>query len=142
MAEPEAQIKDSILHDVKQMIGQEWDDSSYDLDIMVHINSVFFDLNQIGVGPKDGFSILDATTKWDAYIGASKNLLAVKSYIYIRVRLLFDPPTNGFLVTSLNEQVAKLEWRLMVECDPVPMVISEDEALEPIENTDIDGIFT
>lgn len=117
MAEPENQIEDSILHDIKQMVGQEWDDPTFDLDIKNHINSIFFNLNQIGVGPSDGFMIKDATTLWDAYLGDKKNLNAVKSYIYIRVRLLFDPPTNGFLVTSLENQAAKLEWTLNVEVD-------------------------
>jgi hypothetical protein len=121
------QIKDSILQDVKQMVGQEWDDTSYDLDIKTHINSVFLDLQQLGVGPSDGFEIQDASTKWDAYLGSNKNLNAVKSYIYIRVRLLFDPPTNSFLVQSLEKQVEKMEWRLQVEMDPpfVPTVIGE-----------------
>lgn len=119
-AEPgaQSQIEDSILHDVKQMVGQEWDDTTYDLDIKTHINSVFLDLQQIGVGPSSGYEISGASDKWDAYLVGNKNLNAVKSYIYIRVRLLFDPPTNSFLVESLQKQIDKLEWRLMVEMDP------------------------
>lgn len=130
MADPTEQIKDSILHDVKQMVGQEWDDTSYDLDIMTHINSVFFTLNQLGIGPSGGFMITDAATTWDAYLGAAKNLNAVKSYIYIRVRLLFDPPTNSFLVTNLQEQANQLEWRLMIEVDPpaAPSALGEINA--------------
>lgn len=118
MADPTEQVKDSILHDVKQMLGQEWDDNTFDLDIKNHINSVFSDLNQIGVGPVDGFEIEDHATLWDEYIGTSKNLNAVKSYIYLRMRLLFDPPANGFLVTSQEKQIEKAEWRLMVLVDP------------------------
>ena len=118
MAGPTEQIEDSILHDVKQMVGQEWDDLTYDLDIKTHINATFLELQQIGVGPAGGFEIDDENTLWDAYLGANKNLNAVKSYIYIRVRLLFDPPTNSFLVESLQKQIDKLEWRLMVEMDP------------------------
>ena len=121
------QIDNSILHDIKQLLGQEWDDTTYDLDIKLHINSVFFNLNQINVGPPEGFSIADETILWDAYIGDSKNLEAVKTYIYIRVRLLFDPPTNGFLVTSLEKQADKLEWTLMVEADPVPTPVVGEE---------------
>lgn len=124
MAEPTEQLKDSILHDVKQMVGQEWDDTTFDLDIMTHINSVFLDLQQIGVGADEGFSISDYSTKWDEYLGDNKNLNTVKSYIFIRVRLLFDPPTNGFLVTSLEKQADKMEWRLMVQVDP-PIESSE-----------------
>lgn len=113
------QIANSILHDIKQMLGQEWDDTTYDLDIMLHINSVFFNLNQINVGPPEGFVIEDANAVWADYIGTSKNLHAVKTYIYLRVRLLFDPPTTGPLVGSLEKQADKLEWTLMVEADPV-----------------------
>ena len=124
MADPTEQVEDSILHDVKQMVGQEWDDTTFDLDIKSHINSIFFDLQQIGVGPNAGFEISDYSTLWSEYIGADKNLNAVKSYIYLRVRLLFDPPTNGFLVSSLKEQADKMEWRLMVHMDP-PVAPSE-----------------
>lgn len=115
------QIDNSILQDIKQILGQEWDDTSFDLDIKLSINTVFFNLNQIGVGPTEGFVIEDDTVLWSAYIGESKNLHAVKSYIYIRTRLLFDPPTNGFLVTSLEKQAEKLEWTLAVEVD-VPLI--------------------
>lgn len=118
MAEPTEQVEDSILHDIKQLVGQEWDDTTYDLDIKTAINTAFLDLAQIGVGPEDGFEILDHTTKWDEYTHNDKMLNGVKSFIHIKTRLLFDPPTNGFLVTSLNEQLAKLEWRLMVYMDP------------------------
>ena len=115
-----AQVENSILHDIKQMLGQEWDDTTYDLDIRLIINSVFFNLNQINVGPPEGFTIADENVLWDSYIGDSKNLEAVKTYIYIRTRLLFDPPTTGPLVTALEKQAEKLEWTLMVEMDPIP----------------------
>jgi hypothetical protein len=85
MADPTEQIEGSILHDIKQMLGQEWDDTTFDLDIKNHINMVFFNLNQINVGPPEGFEITDATTTWDEYTGGVKNLNAVKTYIYIRV---------------------------------------------------------
>lgn len=113
----DAQIANSILHDVKQTLGQEWDDPSFDLDIKLHINSVFFTLQQIGVGPDEGFSIDDETTLWFAYLGDNKNLNAVKTYVYLRLRLLFDPPTNGFLVDSIQKQIDQLEWRLNVETE-------------------------
>ena len=118
MPEPTEQIKDSILHDVKQIIGQEWDDPTFDLDIMTHINSVFLDLQQIGVGPKEGFAISSADDKWDALLGGDKNLNAVKTYVYIKVRLIFDPPATGPLTTALEKQADRIEWRLMVQVDP------------------------
>ena len=118
MAEITQQIDGSILHDVKQLIGQEWDDDTFDLDIKTHINSVFLDLQQIGVGPEEGYSINDATDTWDVLLKGDKNLNAVKTYIYGKVRLVFDPPSTGPLLNSLQAQLDKIEWRLMVQVDP------------------------
>lgn len=118
MADPTEQLENSILHDVKQVVGQEWDDDTFDLDIKLHINSVFADLEQIGVGPKGGFEISDHTQVWDDFLLGNVTLNSVKSYIYIRVRLLFDPPATGPLAQSLQAQADKWEWRLMVQTDP------------------------
>lgn len=116
---PTQQIENSILHDLKQLIGQEWDDPTFDLDLKIHANSEFFELKQIGVGPAAGFQVNDATTLWTAFIPDNPTVLAAaKELIFIRTRLTFDPPTNGFLVTNLQEKANKLEWRLQVECDP------------------------
>lgn len=119
MAAPTEQIEGSILHDLKQLMGMEWDDNTFDLDLKLSANAIFLDLQQIGVGPKDGFEIEDHTTMWDAYLANDKNLNAVKSYMHLRLRLILDPPANGFLVTSLEKQIEKLEWRLQVKMDPV-----------------------
>lgn len=118
MADPTSQTENSILHDIKQMLGQEWDDETYDLDIKNHINTVFFNLNQLGVGPVGGFMIQGPENLWPEYIGTKLNLNAVKSYIWIRVKMLFDPPATGPLANSLEAQANKLEWTLMVEVDP------------------------
>ena len=120
MPEPTEQLEDSILHDVKQLVGQSWDETDYDLDIMTHINSVFLDLQQIGVGPKEGYSISTYEDKWTDFLKGDPNLNAVKSYVYGKVRLLFDPPQTGPLMQSLQAQIDKIEWRLMVQVDPVP----------------------
>lgn len=125
-----ARIANSILQDVKQMVGQEFDDDTYDTDITIHINAVFFTLNQLGLGPENGFSITNEDQVWSSYTDNPKRLDAVKSYIYLRVRLLFDPPTNSFLVTSLQKQVDQIEWRLMVDADPVLV----DVDLEDLED--------
>ena len=118
MAEPTEQIEDGILHDVKQLIGQEWDDPTFDLDIVTHINSVFLDLQQIGVGSEEGYSISGPDDKWEVLLKGDKNLNAVKTYIYGKVRLVFDPPSTGPLLNSLQAQLDKIEWRLMVQTDP------------------------
>ncbi len=105
-------MSDSILDGTKKILGIGPEHEMFDYDIMTHINSVFATLHQLGIGPSGGFMIEDNSSKWDDYLEGKKNLNAVKTYVYLRVRLLFDPPANSFLVTSLNEQRQELEWRL------------------------------
>lgn len=107
---------DSILDSIKKLLGIQPDYTSFDEDITVAINSAFATLNQIGVGPEGGYMIEDNTQTWTDYI-TSTNLNMVKSYVYMKARLHFDPPTGGVL-DSLNRQIAELEWRLYVEGDP------------------------
>jgi len=107
-------MTDSILNSVKKILGITEDYIVFDVDIITHINSVFATLNELGIGPEDGFMITDESTLWSAYILNDQKLNAVKSYMYLRVRLLFDPPTTSYLITSLNEQAKELEWRLNV----------------------------
>lgn len=119
------QIQDSILHDVKQMIGQDWEDTTFDLDITTHINAIWLDLEQLGVGPVAGYSISGADNKWSELIPPSNLLNAVKTYMYIRVRLVFDPPQTGPLVQALEKQVERLEFRINVEAER-PVVVVPD----------------
>lgn len=108
---------DSILTLIKKNIGIEEDDNSFDSEIIMHINSVFFELSQLGVGPPEGFSIHDSSTTWNEYVEENMNLNALKSYMAIRVRLLFDPPQNSFTIASLKEQAKEYEWRLNVQAE-------------------------
>lgn len=110
-------MSDSILNSTKKILGIEAAYTAFDLDVMTHINSVFLTLNQLGVGPVDGFMIEDETAQWGDFLGSNKNLNAVKTYVYLRVRLLFDPPTTSFTITALQEQLKELEWRLNVAVD-------------------------
>lgn len=107
-------MNDSILTSTKKILGLEEDYEAFDLDIITHINTVFFSLNQLGIGPIKGFMIEDKTSVWGDYVSEDLNLNAVKTYVYLRVRLLFDPPTVSYLVSALQEQVKELEWRLNV----------------------------
>jgi len=122
---------DSILRSTKKILGIDADYTAFDLDIMTHINSVFSTLSQIGIGPINGFMIEDDDDTWDAFLGADANLNAVKTYVYLRVRLLFDPPTTSYMITSMKEQIQELEWRLNVYreatawVDPDPVVVEE-----------------
>lgn len=107
---------ESILDTIKKMLGIEIDYTHFDLDIITSINSVFMNLQQIGVGPKDGYHIQDSTNKWEEYTTA-KDLEAIKTFIYLKVRLIFDPPANAFLVDAIERQLKELEWRLNVQVE-------------------------
>lgn len=104
----------SILDSVKKMVGVDSSLTVFDLDILTHINSVFADLEQLGIGPVGGFMIEDNVPTWDAFLGDDPRLSSVKSYMYFRVRLMFDPPQTSYLIESFNAQVTKMEWRLNV----------------------------
>lgn len=110
-------IPNSILDSTKKMLGLDADYDAFDLDIIAHINSTFAQLSQIGVGPKDGFEIEDSSTVWADFIGGNKLLNPVKTYMYLKVRMLFDPPTTSFDLTAKNEQINEIEWRLNVVAD-------------------------
>lgn len=108
------EIQDSILDSTKKALGLAPEYDVFDLDIIMHINSVFFTLHQLGYGPDEGFMIEDASATWDTFLEGNKQLNVVKTYMYLRVRLLFDPPQTSYLVTALKEQAQELEWRLNV----------------------------
>lgn len=110
----------SILTSIKKLIGPTEDDTSFDVDIIMHINSAFFRLNQLGVGPSEGFSITDKTKTWEEFLVARKDLEAVKSYVYQKVRLLFDPPQSAFLVEALKESIKEFEWTINVQAEGGP----------------------
>lgn len=108
---------DSILLSIKKMIGVPKDYDVFDPDIIIHINTVFDSLNQMGVGPEEGFSISDSSTEWSEFLTFGKNSEMVKTYIYLKVRMLFDPPSNGTLSNVLSEQIKEYEWRLLIFAD-------------------------
>lgn len=113
----------SILESTKKILGLDADYKEFDHDVIIHINSVFSTLQQLGVGPKQGYMILDEANEWSEFIQDDVRLNAVKTYLYLRVRMLFDPPQTGYLVTSLEKQVEELEWRLHI----VPETTDSDE---------------
>jgi hypothetical protein len=120
-------LTDSILRSVKKNLGLAESDDSFDQDVLTHINSVFADLNQLGLGPANGFMIEGSEETWDSYLGGDPNLSSVKSYVYLRVRLLFDPPTTSYLVTAMEKQIEKAEWRLNVAREAVAWVVAGGE---------------
>ena len=108
----------SILNTIKRMLGLEPDYTPFDTEILIHINSVFMVLQQLGVGPKDGFSITGPDEVWSDYISDTKNLEALKSYIYLRVKTVFDPPQSGTAMEAMKQQIDEYTWRLNVAVDP------------------------
>lgn len=111
---------ESILTSIKKMLGIEESYDHFDPDIIMHINSALTVLTQLGVGPEEGFMIEDDTSTWQDFIPeiTSAKLELVKSYIYLKVRLLFDPPLSSSVIDSINRQIAEFEWRLNVAVDP------------------------
>jgi hypothetical protein len=108
---------ESILTSIKKLLGIEESYEHFDPDIIVYINSVFMSLNQLNVGPVGVFSIKDKSTNWVDFIGDRGDLEAVKSYIYLKVRLVFDPPQSSNLVDSIKELIKELEWRLNIQVE-------------------------
>lgn len=108
---------ESILLSIKKALGIEADLDIFDSDIIMHINTAFNVLNQLGVGPENGFSITGKNEIWSDFFPDSPNLEAIKTYIYIKVRLVFDPPTSSFVLQSLNDTAKEYEWRLNVQAE-------------------------
>lgn len=118
-------MEESILTSVKKMLGITESYTDFDIDIMMHINSVFMILTQLGVGPSSGFSITDKNSVWSEFLQKESNLEAVKSYVYLKVRLLFDPPLSSAVIESMNRLISELEWRLNIAVDPSVSIDSE-----------------
>lgn len=108
---------DSILTSIKKLLGIEEDYEQFDFDIITHINSVFVILNQLGVGPSEGFSITDKYTVWDDYIPHDPIISTVKTYIGLKVKMLFDPPDRSTIMDATNRAISELEWRLLIQAD-------------------------
>lgn len=111
---------ESILTSIKKMLGIMEEYEHFDADIIMHINSVFMDLNQLGVGPSNGFSIIDEETIWSDFTDDITLLQAVKSYMFLRVKILFDSSSMGSATLAAYErQIAQWEWRLTVAVDDI-----------------------
>lgn len=107
--------EDSILISTKKILGIDAAYTAFDIDIIIHINTMLSVLNQLGIGPEGGFLIEDDSATWDDFLGADPLLNEVKTYVYLRVRILFDPPTTSFLLNAMKEQYQELEWRLSIK---------------------------
>lgn len=109
---------ESILTSIKKLLGIAEDYKHFDMDIIIHINTAFAILSQLGVGPSDGFSIENDFPIWDDYISSDdKRFRMVKTYVYMKVKLVFDPPTNSSHLKALQDAVDEYEWRLNVAAE-------------------------
>ena len=130
MADPVVNT-DGILASMKLMLGMEPEYTAFDTDIIIHINTILAKLTQIAVGPENGFQ-LDLTdpytSKWEDFIGTEDPVLNMaKSYMYMQLRLVFDPPQNSFTQEALRKESEELLWRLNVEADPWPANHAEED---------------
>lgn len=111
-------MNESILVSIKKLLGITEDYKHFDTDIIMHINTVFMILMQLGVGPTSGFSILDDSAVWSDFLTSEQQLESVKTYMYLRVKMMFDPPQSGTVIQSTENLIKELEFRLSVEVDP------------------------
>lgn len=117
-AEPEiSKTSKSILTSIKKLLGISADCTDFDTDIIIHINTVFMVLNQLGVGPTKIFSIEDANSLWSDFITENDDLEAIKTYIHLKVRLIFDPPLSTAVLEAMKQHINELEWRLNVQAE-------------------------
>jgi hypothetical protein len=122
----------SILDSTKKALNLGSSYTPFDEDVIMHINSVFSTLNQLGVGPEEGFMIEDKNAQWSDFLDGDSRLNNIKTYMYLRVRMLFDPPTLSYLAEAMQKQITELEWRINVQresvawVDPNPVVVIEE----------------
>lgn len=110
-------MEESILVSIKKLLGIDSEYTHFDTDIIMNINSVLSVLTQLGVGPSEGFVIEDSNALWTDFLSSARDIEMVKSYIYLKVRLLFDPPTSSAAMESAKQLISELEWRINVAVD-------------------------
>jgi len=110
---------ETILTSIKLLLGITEEQTEFDMQLIMHINSVFLILNQIGIGPDTPFTIVAGSESWDDFSDDIDEISAVKTYVYLKVKLMFDTTTVGSAtIESINRQISELEWRLNVQVDP------------------------
>lgn len=110
-------MNESILTSIKKLLGIDESYEHFDADVKMHINTTILSLTQMGIGPEEGFMVEDKTTTWLNFVGPDLNLSAAKTYIYLKVKLLFDPPNSSFVIEAIKHQITELEWRLRTQAE-------------------------
>ena len=112
---------ESILTSIKKLLGITEEYTHFDQDIIIHINTVFTTLNQLGVGPSEGFAITDDSETWSEFLGENETMLnSVKTFIYMKVKLIFDPPLSSEVIKAMDRQIKELEWRITATAGSLP----------------------
>ena len=125
-------MSNSILVSTKKNLGIAADYTAFDDDIIMHINSVLATLNQLGVGAAGGFEISNSTAQWEDFLGTDKRLNSARTYVFLKTRLVFDPPATSYLITAVEKQIEELEWRISTFREelhwtpPVPAIPDEE----------------
>lgn len=110
-------METSILKTIKKLVGTSNEDDNFDIDIITHINSAISIVTDLGIGPEEGFSITSESETWQSFLGTDKRLEKVKTFIYAKVKLIFDPPTSPAVIDSLTRIINEFEWRISVNAD-------------------------
>ena len=110
-------VENSILISIKKLLGIDKDYVQFDQDIIININSALMSLMQLGVGPQSGFKIRGEEETWNDFIGERIDFESVKTYVYLKVRLTFDPPQSSYLIENIKEQLKEIEWRLNFQAE-------------------------
>lgn len=127
-------METSILISTKKILGIAEDYTAFDEDIITHINTAFSTLTQLGVGPSQGFAIEDNSAIWADFIGTDRQFNSVKSYVFLRVRMMFDPPTTSYLISAYEKQLQELEWRLNVHREELDWVVPVEEEIDILDS--------
>lgn len=110
-------MNESILTSIKKLLGITEEYTHFDADIIMDINSVLMILMQLGIGPTNGFSISDDSAVWSDFLSDATYFESVKSYVYMKVKLIFDPPQSGTVIGSMEKLISEFEWRCQEEQD-------------------------
>jgi hypothetical protein len=125
----------SILNSTKKILGLDPDYTAFDQDVITHINSAFATLTQLGIGPVDGFMIEDATPSWSDILGNDLGLNMVKTYVYLKVRMVFDPQSTRYTIAAMTTQISELEWRMNIHREDIawvsPFPPDDDDDVNP-----------
>lgn len=134
--------EDSILLSIKKMLGINDQDSDFDLDLAVNINSIFSTLYQLGVGQKGHYTIQSSENKWSEVFADCEDLIDfIKLYTYMKTRMIFDPPTSSTLTEALNKEIVEIQWRIQVQAEESGLFNSCDCDDEVISDSAIEGLW-